>query len=306
MNELSLDRRMPRCLYRSGCVNQRPDDYHEQTATACNGAAKNLLKIISQVTLWWGKTLRTMAQWGHGKGSRPASRSLQARNQSSRRGAAKLPPLPSSNRTGGFPASGLPENSQREACTGLPRSVRNCSPSEADAGEAVMQIAAGEKGRHGSLDDWPPEAILGLKPLVVDLLEGLEMPVHQAPQVGGLRIAWTVQGQRLDTRRRHDRKSTEPVMVYVPSLEQMYTSRQAGAAPMLVTAGAPAGYVAQGTPGRGSPALFSSMPCSLTSGSSSTNPGPQLLGRLQEPLAVRLAIEPERGSGTGRLGRQAS
>ena len=40
-------------------------------------------------------------------------------NQSSRRGAAKLPPLPSSNRTGGFPASGLPENFSREACTGF-------------------------------------------------------------------------------------------------------------------------------------------------------------------------------------------
>ena len=66
-----------------------------------------------------------------------------------------------------------------------------------------------EKGRHGALDDRPPEAVLGLKPLVVDLLEGGEMPVHQAPQVGGLRIAWAVEGQRLDSGRCHVVKAGE-------------------------------------------------------------------------------------------------
>ena len=33
----------------------------------------------------------------------------------------------------------------------------------ADAGEALVQIAAVEKGRHGALDDRPPEAVLGLE-----------------------------------------------------------------------------------------------------------------------------------------------
>ena len=101
----------------------------------------------------------------------------------------------------------------------------------AHAGEAVMQVAAVEKGRHGTLDDRPPKAVLGLKALVVDPLEGPEMPVQQAPQGGGPRIARAVQGQGLDTRRRHDRKSTGPVMVYVPSLEQMYTYCQPGGCP---------------------------------------------------------------------------
>jgi hypothetical protein len=43
-------------------------------------------------------------------------------------------------------------------------------------------IAAVEKGAHGTLDDRPPEAVLGLKTLVVDALEGLEVLIHQAPQ----------------------------------------------------------------------------------------------------------------------------
>ena len=70
----------------------------------------------------------------------------------------------------------------------------------ADAGEALVQIAALEKSRRATRNDRAPEAVLGLKPLVVDLLEGLEMLVQQTPQFGGLRIAATVQRQRLDTR----------------------------------------------------------------------------------------------------------
>ena len=101
----------------------------------------------------------------------------------------------------------------------------------ADAGEALVQVATVEKGRHGALDDRPPEAVLGLKPLVVDLLEGGEMPVQQSPQVGGLRIAGTVEGQRLDRRGRHDRKGTGPVIVYALSLERTYTSCQARRCP---------------------------------------------------------------------------
>ena len=69
-----------------------------------------------------------------------------------------------------------------------------------------MQIAALEKGRHATLNDRAPEAVPGLKRLVVELLEGLEVLVQQTPQFGGLRIAGTVQRQRLDTRGRHSRK----------------------------------------------------------------------------------------------------
>jgi len=56
------------------------------------------------------------------------------------------------------------------------------------------------------------------------------MLVHQASQVGGLQITGTVQGQRLDTRRRHDRQGTAPAMAYVPLLEQLHIYRQADAA----------------------------------------------------------------------------
>ena len=41
----------------------------------------------------------------------------------------------------------------------------------ADAGEALVQIAL-EKGGHGAIDNRPPESVLGLIPLVVNLLEG--------------------------------------------------------------------------------------------------------------------------------------
>jgi hypothetical protein len=99
----------------------------------------------------------------------------------------------------------------------------------ADAGEALVQIAALEKGRHRAFDDRAPEAILGRKPLVIDLLEGLEMLVQQPPQVGGLRVAGAAQREGLDARDGHDRKGTGPGMVYTPSLEHMYTSGQADA-----------------------------------------------------------------------------
>ena len=69
-----------------------------------------------------------------------------------------------------------------------------------------LQIAALEKGRHGLLDDRSPETILGLIAMVVDLLEGVQMLIKQAPQVGCLRIAWAVERPRLDTVGRHGRK----------------------------------------------------------------------------------------------------
>jgi hypothetical protein len=71
----------------------------------------------------------------------------------------------------------------------------------ANACKALLEIAALEKSLHGAVYDGPPVPVLGRKPLVVDLLKGGKMPVHQAPQIRGLRIAWTIEAQRLDTRR---------------------------------------------------------------------------------------------------------
>jgi hypothetical protein len=83
-----------------------------------------------------------------------------------------------------------------------------------DTGEAFVQVAALKEGLHAVLDDRPPEAVLGRKPLVVDLPEGVEMLVQQPPQIGGLGIADprcatvpAVQRQRLDTRGRHRKNS---------------------------------------------------------------------------------------------------
>ena len=94
------------------------------------------------------------------------------------------------------------------------------------AGDAFVQIAALEKSGHGALDQRPPEAVPSLKTLVVDLLECRKMLIHQAPQVGGVRIAWTVKRQRLDTRGHHGRNGNRPEIVYTLSLDPMYTSCQ--------------------------------------------------------------------------------
>ena len=94
----------------------------------------------------------------------------------------------------------------------------------ADAGEAFVQVAALQKRGHAALDDRPPETILGLIPLVVDLHEGREMAVQQSPQVGGVRIAGTVQRRRLGGRD-HDGKSGRAI-VYTLSLEHPYRIRQ--------------------------------------------------------------------------------
>jgi len=75
----------------------------------------------------------------------------------------------------------------------------------ANSGEAFLQIAALEKGRHRMFDDRPPETVLGLIALVVDLLEGFKMLVEQAPQIRGLRIAWAVEWPSFDTGGGHGR-----------------------------------------------------------------------------------------------------
>ncbi len=51
----------------------------------------------------------------------------------------------------------------------------------AQAGEAVVKIAAFEKGRQPALDNRPPEAVVGLIALGVDLLERVKMFIQQPP-----------------------------------------------------------------------------------------------------------------------------
>ena len=48
----------------------------------------------------------------------------------------------------------------------------------ADAGETFLQIAAREKGGHAAVDHRSPEAVLGLKLLVVDMVEGTVIDKH--------------------------------------------------------------------------------------------------------------------------------
>jgi len=94
----------------------------------------------------------------------------------------------------------------------------------ADSGEALVQVAALQKGGHAALDDRPPETVLGSITLVVDLRKGGEMAVQQTPQLRRVWIARTVKGRRLG--RRHDRKEGEQVTVYTLSLERLPTSCQ--------------------------------------------------------------------------------
>jgi len=63
----------------------------------------------------------------------------------------------------------------------------------ANSSKTFMQIATLEIGCHRLLDDRFPVAVLGLVPIVVNLLKRVKMPVDQTPQVGGLRIAWAVE-----------------------------------------------------------------------------------------------------------------
>ena len=53
--------------------------------------------------------------------------------------------------------------------------------------KAFFQIATFEKGSHAPIDHRSPEAVLGLKALVIDLVEDLKMLIHQAPQVRSTR-----------------------------------------------------------------------------------------------------------------------
>ena len=70
--------------------------------------------------------------------------------------------------------------------------------------KAFFQIATFEKGSHAPIDHRSPEAVLGLKSLVIDLAERLKMLIHQPPQIGSTRITWPIHGQRFGACKRHD------------------------------------------------------------------------------------------------------
>ena len=82
-----------------------------------------------------------------------------------------------------------------------------------NSGKAFMQIATLEIGCHRLLDDRSPVAVLGLVPLVVNLLKRVKMLVDQTPQVGGLRIAWAVESRWFGTRRSHEKNALSSPMV---------------------------------------------------------------------------------------------
>jgi len=66
----------------------------------------------------------------------------------------------------------------------------------ADPCKTFLQVAALEKGSHAAVDDRSPEAVLGLKLLVVDLAKRVAVLVHDPPQIGSVRIAWPIQRSR--------------------------------------------------------------------------------------------------------------
>jgi hypothetical protein len=54
----------------------------------------------------------------------------------------------------------------------------------ANSSKTFLQLPTLEKGCHRALDHRSPEAVLDLKPLIVDMLEKVIMLVDQTPQAG--------------------------------------------------------------------------------------------------------------------------
>ncbi len=73
--------------------------------------------------------------------------------------------------------------------------------------KTFLEIAALEKSSHRMLEHGSPEAVLGLISIVVNLLENVKVLIDQAPQVGGLRIAWPVQSRRFGACSHHEEQS---------------------------------------------------------------------------------------------------
>lgn len=74
----------------------------------------------------------------------------------------------------------------------------------AHSGEAFVEISALEEGRYRAFYNRPPVAVFGLESLAVHLPKGLEVSIQQSPQVRGLRITRSIQGQRFEARHTHE------------------------------------------------------------------------------------------------------
>ena len=77
----------------------------------------------------------------------------------------------------------------------------------AHPGKTFLEISTLEEGSNRMFDDRPPEAVLGLISLVVNLLESVEVLIDQAPQVGCSRIAWPVQCGQLGACGNHEKRA---------------------------------------------------------------------------------------------------
>jgi len=78
-----------------------------------------------------------------------------------------------------------------------------------NAGKTFFEITTLQKGGHGFVDDGTPVTVLALIMVIVDLPERVKMLIDQTPQVGGPRIAWLVQRERLDARYGHKKSGVE-------------------------------------------------------------------------------------------------
>jgi len=75
------------------------------------------------------------------------------------------------------------------------------------SGVAFVKVPTLKERRGRAVNHRPPEAVLGLELLAINLPKGLEMPIQQTPQIRGLGIARLTQGQRFETGQAHEASS---------------------------------------------------------------------------------------------------
>ena len=101
-------------------------------------------------------------------------------------------------------ATRAPSRSDGRLLVGKGRQHLVVAVGETNPRKAFFQIATFEKGSHATRDHRSPEAVLGLKALVVDLPKGVKMLVQQPLQIGSTRITWPIQGQQFGAGKRHE------------------------------------------------------------------------------------------------------
>ena len=74
-------------------------------------------------------------------------------------------------------------------------------------GKTFLEISTLEEGSNRMFDDRPPEAVLSLISLIVNLLESVKVLIDQTPQVGCSRIAWLVQCGQLGACGNHEKRA---------------------------------------------------------------------------------------------------